>query len=554
MATGALSIRGERDRFVAFAFASADLLIEVDAEGRICFAAGAAQRLCGRSPQELLSQSFNSLMCAEDRPVVSAVLASIRLGGRFAPLLVRLASDQPRVVILGGCCLPERSGHYFVSLSAAIRMRERTLSPAGLLRADTFLERAQARAAAGRDPGKMSLVNLEGLSSLKERLPEEARDGLPAALGSQMLASSPDIEEVGAIAAGRFGLLHTGPLDVEELRHAVESFAMGLDPAGSGLTLQATTVDLARGTLSESDAARAVMHAITQFARSGETAASISSLQDSVASLIGASTQHVTVLRRVVADGAFSIAVQPIVDLSDGKRVHLEALSRFGQDLTPGDIVSLAEEIGLISDFDLAVCRRVLALLREARFSTAAIAINVSGRSWASDAFIAALFAQLDKSAVSAAQLIFEITETAGIADIARANTVVQSLRRRGHRFCLDDFGAGASSFHYLRALEVDYVKIDGQFCRDAMNQPRARALLATVVDFCPKNRIASIGEMIETRHQASVLQKLGLQLGQGYLFGKPEIVEPMQQLPPDMPALGPPQGSDVSPRRIRER
>ncbi|HXZ02838.1 MAG TPA: EAL domain-containing protein [Stellaceae bacterium] len=549
MASDALSLRGERDRFVAFAFASADLLLEVDAEGRICFAAGAAQRLCGRTPQELLSQIFTSLIGADDRPMVSAVLASIRRGGRFAPLLVRLASDRPRVVILGGCCLPERTGHYFLSLSAAIRTRERTPRPAGLLHADTFLERAQARAAAGSHPGKMSLVGLEGLGSLAEGLPENVREGLPAALGSQILASSPDIEEVGEIAEGRFGLLHTGPLDVEELRHAVESFATGLDPAGAGLKLQATTIDLARGTLSEPDAARAVMHAITQFARSGETAASISSLQESVASLIGASTRHVTVLRHVVTDGAFSIAVQPIVDLSNGTPVHLEALSRFGRDLAPGDIVSLAEEIGLISDFDMAVCRRVLGLLRDATFSATAIAVNVSGQSWASDAFVEALTAELETSAVPASKLIFEITETAGIADIARANGVVQSLRRRGHRFCLDDFGAGASSFHYLRALEVDYVKIDGQFCRDAMNQPRARALLGTVIGFCRKNQITSIGEMIETRHQASVLQKLGLQLGQGYLFGKPEIVEPMH-LPPETTAEGAPPAAAASARR----
>lgn len=530
MTSNALSLRGERDRFVAFAFASADLLLEVDAAGCIRFAAGAANRLCGRSPQDLLSQPFNSLIQIEDRPAVSAVLASIRLGGRFAPLLIRLASQQPRVVILGGCCLPERTGHYFLSLSTAIRTPDRAPNPAGLLRTTTFLERAQARAAAS-DPGKMSLVNLEGLSSLKGKLSGDVRDGLPAALGSQILASSSDIEEIGEIAEGRFGLLHTGPLDVEELRQAVENFATGLDPSGPGLKLQATTLDLARGTLSESDVARAVVHAITQFARSGETATSISSLQESVASLIGASTQHVTALRRVVAEDAFSIALQPIVDLSTGAMVHLEALSRFSEGLAPGEIVSLAEEIGLISDFDMAVCRRVLGLLRDPKFGTAAIAINVSGRSWADDAFIEALFKELEKSAVPAAKLIFEITETAGIADIARANVIVQSLRRRGHRFCLDDFGAGASSFHYLRALEVDYVKIDGQFCRDAMNQPRARALLGTVIGFCRKNRIASIGEMIETRHQASVMKKLGLEYGQGYLFGKPEIVEP----PPDV-------------------
>ena len=523
--TDALSIRSERDRFVAFAFASADLLIEVDTEGRVCFAAGAGRRILGRATEELLSHEFAALISADDRPMVAAVLASIERGGRFAPVLVRLKSERPSSAILGGCRVPEGSAHYFLSLSAPVRSLARAEAGNGTLALEGFLELAQAKVTGDQPAGRLSLIDLVGLGGLSERLPEGVREGLPAALGRQLLAASDGIEQVGELAQGRYGLLHTGPLDVEGLRQTIQSFTSGLDPGGSGLNLYATSLDLARGTLSGSDSARALVHAVTQFARSGAAAPSIASLHESVASLVGKSAQSVTLLRSVIADGSFWIALQPIVDLATEQPVHSEALARFGDGFAVAEMVALAEDVGLISEFDLAVCRRVLDLqLRQP--SKGPIAINISGRSWASDAFVSALLETLARSAVSASSIMFEITETAAISDISRANRLIQALRGRGYRFCLDDFGAGASSFQYLRGLDVDYVKIDGQFCREAMNQPRARALLSTVINFCRQNEIISTGEMIETRHQATVLKKLGLRLGQGYLFGKPVVID----------------------------
>lgn len=521
------SLRSERDRFVAFAFASADLFLEVDEDGRIAFAAGAAQRLCGAPAQALCAQPFESLLHADDRPMAKTVLASIRRGGRFAPLLVRLAGHEQPPVVLGGCCLPDRNRHIFLSISTALRFPEGRRAGATLLPADKFLEAAKHCVSAAHDPHKMSLLDVKGLASLKQRLDTDLRDGLSGALQSQIRAVSANIAEVGEIAEGRYGVLHTDALDADELRQRVQEFGAGLDPAGLQLSLQAITLDLARGALSEADAVRALLHAVSQFARSDGAMPTLSSLQESLVSLVGASAQHVSLLRGAVSDGHFSIAVQPVVELATKTILHREALSRFGEGFSPGEIVLIAEEIGLIADFDLAVCRRVLELLGDPAQNATPIAANVSGRSWGSDAFVDALLRELAASPVPPAKLLFEITETAAIVDLARANNVAQDFRRRGYRLCLDDFGAGASSFHYLRGLDVDYVKIDGQFCRDALNQPRARALFNTVVTFCRQNRITSIGEMIETQHQAAALQKLGLELGQGYLFRKPEIVSP---------------------------
>jgi len=523
--TNALSIRGERDRFVAFAFASADLLLEVDAQGRVCFAAGAGRRLLGRATEELVSHEFAAFVLPDDRPLVVAVLASIERGGRFAPVLVRLKSDRPSSAILGGCRVPEGSAHYFLSLSAPVRSPARSDAGNGTFNFEGFLQRAQAKMFGGGPAGKMSLIDLDGFGKLSERVPEGVREGLPAALGRQILSASDAVEEVGELARGRYGLLHTGPLDIEGLRQTIQSFTAGVDPAGTGLNLYATSLDLGRGSLSDSDSARALVHAVTQFARSGAAAPSMSSLQESVATLVGKSAESVTLLRSVIVNGSFSIALQPVVDLTTEQPVHSEALARFGEGFAAAEMVTLAEDIGLISEFDLAVCRRVIGILQSQPF-VGSIAMNISGRSWSSDAFVSALNEILAPSRVPASGIMFEITETAAISDLPRANRLIQTFRRRGYRFCLDDFGAGASSFHYLRGLEVDYVKIDGQFCREAMNQPRARALLSTVINFCRQNDIGSIGERIETRHQATVLKKLGLRLGQGYFYGRPAIIE----------------------------
>jgi EAL domain-containing protein (putative c-di-GMP-specific phosphodiesterase class I) len=118
--------------------------------------------------------------------------------------------------------------------------------------------------------------------------------------------------------------------------------------------------------------------------------------------------------------------------------------------------------------------------------------------------------------------LLFEITETAAMSQVRQVNALVQSLRGRGFRFCLDDFGAGANAFHYLRAFEVDFVKIDGPFGQDALARPRDRALLRSVVEFCREVGVPVVAEMVETEAQAVQFQKLGVAYGQGFLFARP--------------------------------
>jgi EAL domain-containing protein (putative c-di-GMP-specific phosphodiesterase class I) len=135
-----------------------------------------------------------------------------------------------------------------------------------------------------------------------------------------------------------------------------------------------------------------------------------------------------------------------------------------------------------------------------------------------------------------------EITESAYIVRMAEVQKLLATLQRRGVRVCLDDFGAGAASFHYLNALPVDFVKIDGRYIRNALENRRDKAFLKAMAKLCYELGTATVAEMVETEEQAVAMADMGVGYGQGYLFGKPTP----ELLPRSTPAAPPSQESRI--------
>jgi EAL domain-containing protein (putative c-di-GMP-specific phosphodiesterase class I) len=152
----------------------------------------------------------------------------------------------------------------------------------------------------------------------------------------------------------------------------------------------------------------------------------------------------------------------------------------------------------------------------------ARVAANLSGLSFQSPGFRARLLDLLDRERMLASRLMVEITETAEIEDEAEAVRTVEALRGRGVTLCIDDFGAGAAAFRYLRAFRVDLVKIDGAYLRNAMRSEQDRGILASMVGLIRTVGARSVSERIETEAEAGLLRDLGVDLGQGWLFGRP--------------------------------
>jgi len=121
-------------------------------------------------------------------------------------------------------------------------------------------------------------------------------------------------------------------------------------------------------------------------------------------------------------------------------------------------------------------------------------------------------------------QLMFEVTESSKITDLPAVNAFLQRLRRAGHKVCLDDFGSGAAAFQYLRALQVDVVKIDGGYVKNACATPEGKRFLMAMAGLLRELGITTIAEMVEDEKHLEVIKDCGFRFGQGYLFGRPSV------------------------------
>jgi EAL domain-containing protein (putative c-di-GMP-specific phosphodiesterase class I) len=279
-------------------------------------------------------------------------------------------------------------------------------------------------------------------------------------------------------------------------------------------------IRVAVGGADDLQAARALAYAVRDFSGTvGDPAAP--TLRQGLGPAVEAVIARSDDWRRVIAEGSFSLAAQPIVSLADRAVHHHEVLARFPGGRQPFETVRFAEEIGLIEEFDLAVCTKALAALDAT--PNLALAVNLSGRSVQNAGFCDAMRALLRPHRSRGGRLMFELTESHAIERFEGAATFLGWLKSTGCSVCLDDFGAGAATYHYLRHFDFDFIKIDGPFLKAASSNRRDRALVCSICTLCRELEIGVIGEMIEDEAALEAAAALGVSYGQGRLFGVPK-------------------------------
>jgi EAL domain-containing protein (putative c-di-GMP-specific phosphodiesterase class I) len=368
-------------------------------------------------------------------------------------------------------------------------------------------------------PYTVTLLDVAGLEKLRARVSGDIAAGLVQGIGRQLQARSLNGSSAGELGDGRFGVLHEGALDLKGLVQQITTFSKSIDPEGEGLGVSGMTVAPSASGLGEDDAARVLVYAVNRFADSGAefTAATLAS---GVTEFIRTAASQVNRLRLDLAEDRFELAFQPIVQLSGRKVHHYEALLRFARGISPADRILFAEQTGIVEDIDLAVLCRAIEMIERSVNPRPIIAVNLSGCSLQRAAFRDEIERLLAPSL--AKNVMLEVTESSIIDrkdDVAR---FLQSVRKTGYRICLDDFGAGASSFDYLKAFAVDFIKIDGKYVRGIISSERDQAFVAAMTDLARRLSIAVIAEQVETEDQGSALLKLGVEYAQGYLFGRP--------------------------------
>jgi EAL domain-containing protein (putative c-di-GMP-specific phosphodiesterase class I) len=162
-------------------------------------------------------------------------------------------------------------------------------------------------------------------------------------------------------------------------------------------------------------------------------------------------------------------------------------------------------------------------------------AINLSGATFGDDDFVDYVCRQFEIYRVPPELICFEVTETNAIANISSARRFIQALKKLGCRFSLDDFGTGMSSFAYLKHLPVDYIKIDGSFVREMLNNKVDRAMIETIVHMAKVMGKKVIAECVESEDILEALREIGVGYAQGYAVGRPEPFERVYPLIADV-------------------
>jgi diguanylate cyclase (GGDEF)-like protein/PAS domain S-box-containing protein len=237
-------------------------------------------------------------------------------------------------------------------------------------------------------------------------------------------------------------------------------------------------------------------------------------------------------IRDALAEDRFVLHAQPIVDVDSGRIGQYELLLRMlgadGELIPPGAFLAVAERFDLIGQIDRWVVRRGIAMLAEASQAgrDITIEVNLSGRSTGDPELLALIEAELHESGVDPARLIFEITETTAVANIAAAQAFAVRLADLGCRFALDDFGAGFGSFYYLKHLPFDYLKIDGEFVRHCAEDRTDQLVIQAVVDIARGLGKRTVAEQVGDDATIALLRRLGVDQAQGYLLGRPAPLE----------------------------
>jgi diguanylate cyclase (GGDEF)-like protein len=242
--------------------------------------------------------------------------------------------------------------------------------------------------------------------------------------------------------------------------------------------------------------------------------------------------QWVTRIPQALDENRFELYAQlisPAQENSDN-RVHYELLLRLrdknGQIVSPGVFLPVAERYQLAGRLDRWVVAHALQWLArhpDVSKTVALWGINLSGQSLSEESFLEFVLQQLDETAIFADQICFEITETAAIANLTGAVRFINSLKQRGCRFALDDFGSGLSSFAYLKNLPVDFVKIDGVFVKDIIDNPLDFAMVRSINEIGQLMDKKTIAEFVENETILDKLRSLGVDYVQGYGIGRPQ-------------------------------
>lgn len=391
-------------------------------------------------------------------------------------------------------------------------------------------------------------IDTDQLHVINDRFGMQVGDSVLEELGDLIRKRLPPRAFAARISGDRFAVLLPTQLDAAE--EFAESLRAGVDQLNSVHGESRLHVSISIGIALLDTAAGEVMHSLAAAEAACKAAKDrgrnrVEMYQASDVSLVRrmADINMVGELRAAIDADRLWLAAQLILPLADAgsPRRHFELLLRMvdedGQSVGPDRFLSAANRYQLMPEIDRWVINKAIEMLRPHAQLLAgtpmSFAINFSGQSLKDEDFVDFVLERIRLSGLDPAVFCFELTESAAIANIGHAESLIRSLRRLGCGVALDDFGTGLSSLAYLRQLPVSMLKIDGSFVRDILKDPGAGSIVYAIAQLARSMSLATVAEYVETDEIRALVALLGVDYGQGFAIGKPRpLVDVLAELP----------------------
>ncbi|QVM92770.1 EAL domain-containing protein [Pseudomonas entomophila] len=557
----AIALQEEKERAQITLESIGDAVITADVDGCIAYMNPAAEQLThwqAAQAQGLPLAALFSLLDenaeSDSRTLVEQVLSgSLKGGAEHARLIQRLDGSTVSVNLVGSPILTEgqvsgivvvlhdmtQERQYIANLSWQATHDALT----GLANRREFEYRLeQALNALARQAGRHSLMflDLDQFKLVNDTCGHAAGDELLRHICAVLQSGLREGDTLARLGGDEFGvLLENCPPDqagriAEHLRQAVQSLHFVWKGRPFVTTVSIGLVHIAQppGTLEAS--LRAADMACYMAKEKGRNRVQVYHADDSELSMRFGEMAWIQRLHVALEENRFCLYAQEIAPLRPQEGAgHLEILLRLhdenGRTILPDSFIPAAERYGLMTALDRWVVRSVFQVVRqcldEGREGPLAMcAINLSGSSIGDDKFLEYLQRLFEEFSIPPWLICFEITETSAIANLGSAIRFINELKALGCKFSLDDFCAGMSSFAYLKHLPVDFLKIDGSFVKDMLDDPINRAMVEVINHIGHVMGKRTIAEFVETPLIEQALQEIGVDYAQGYLIERPQV------------------------------
>lgn len=529
-------LKAQRDRFIAFAFAGADLLLEIGEDDVIAYSAGAGEALYGLSDSDLTNKRLADFIHAKDRKRFDDAVLRLKNTGRLDHMLLTLVGSSGSVARLrvAGIRLPQfpKTYHMVLSRMPPLAVAELDRASDEIDQKAQFIEMVQQRLNEANRIGQdytLTLFDLSG-SNFDSIEPAAAQSFLSTVLNT-LEECSVRGASAGPLSDRAFGLVHDNKVSAESVQKRIAALAgkfTGKSGAAAAVKMRSSTLEMEDSALSEEDIAKAMTYIVNGFVRDS-TRFAMKSLADGARLAVEETLTRVKNFRKMVrGEDKLAFLFQPVVNLRTGAVLKYEAFSRIthnGGFFLPSQIIPFATDVGLISEFDLITITKALKMLRTpAEISALAIiAVNVSGQSLGNPGFYQSLFRLLEDNRPVLGRLVIEVTDAVSIYNLNEAKRLLARIRKLGVRVSLDDFGSGGSAFDLLRILPVDFAKIDASYTQDARD-PRGKSVLKAITGLCNDLGIITVGECVEDAATMQILRDVNVDYAQGYYFAHPAV------------------------------